>query len=1490
MCNIIFLVMKRKIAAILTLGTIAVLYGSYYIGIPLLTNNSKFESFLENRIYAQSGIKIDFIKPRFRAGVIPSLIFKADGVNVINPDGTNSLEVKNPYLSIKLLPLLYKNVSVSKLQADSVLANLRYGKDKNFYIGQYPIKFGQQPIFTLRCIAMNISQYAVNLDDEVQNKKLKIDGNSFVVHKYKKDKRLKFSVDSNLYAGGDISSLVADVDVALPITKIKEDNLKVDIALKNLDLADFSEYANTLSKGEIVSLRGKIDLYSNTDNVQGHKNIKSDLMIDKLGIFLKDNVESIYCDYPLVISNDVNVINDGVKINNLKLITKGIDLFLSGGVYKTNAKFPNLDLKATVNNAEGKYLLPLFPGFKDLNPDFDFHKLKENYVSGKATGNMEIKGEANYPHLGGSILLTDVLINRPIKGAPQNGIVKLMFKDHTMNLDVHVMTAPAEFVDVKGSFKLFKERYSDITVKTTNKIDLVEAKRVLMPLRDVFKFELGPVPILDVPAGTGNANFRIAGTRTEPHAWGSINFNNGVASFITINNMVAKNIAGWVKFNGEDVTFKTTSLTLNNLPVDVNGKCSMRGDVTVDIKGDNQNSADLLKIVNTSPILGELQHMLAPITSGSGKTKLKMTIFGHVDRGVMPVFNKDLFARGSIEFVNNVMTFFPQKVPVSNINGIVNFDKKDGNFKIDANLVNSTISTNGVIKNNILTANAYSNRFNAGDGWKIARLFYGNRILPVPGINTVNTSFSGHYKGIINIDRFDYSKIIAKGKVYNNYGSKSPIIVNNSDFNIKNGHVHISPIRGVMKGNPFNMQVDIDHLMTPKQVYNGTFSMKKFDMAALNGLSIPEIPQFKDLSNFNGTVDIASKIINNNIRLYTQINNTEFVYNPKNLKIKIADGTVLYDKDDVNLNRINAHLGEMPVFLNGKISNISSDNPNMNLYVNAKPSQEFFDQFINAKSVYPIKLKGDIIVSSKLQGPVSGLYSKTNLKLDENSSVYYMGATVGDLTGAVNIYADCLSGKDWVKINNFKYDKIVTSQNGKKFPNSQLTASGGIKFAGTNNLKFTDFRVKTHTPTDAKIFNIIFRKPFIKQGVFMADMLINGDMLAPKITGNLDVTGIDVPVVDATVKDVKFLFKPDNIHINSNSLIMDNKMVLDAVMQNRLVSPYIFNDVKLHFNKLDLNVISDAMQNYDANLYKQNLGVEQGTKSMPATDVIVKSGTVTADIIRMQQLDAKDFIANFTINKNKIAKVKNYSIKLVDGTLFGNGEYDIKNKKLKLVTEMKGVNAQNLADNLFNLKSQCYGAMSGKLSIQCFGSNQEECLKSMKGNGKFDIIDGRMPKLGSLEYLLKATNIVSSGITRISINNIIDLITPLKTGNFKSIKGHFDINKGIVENLEIFSKGQDLNLYLSGSYNIETYIANMEVYGTLSNNLTSVFGKLKNFSLNTLLNTIPFLNNTEYSPEVAEKIKKVPSDSSSSVARIFAVIIDGDINGLSYVKSFKWVK
>lgn len=133
---------------------------------------------------------------------------------------------------------------------------------------------------------------------------------------------------------------------------------------------------------------------------------------------------------------------------------------------------------------------------------------------------------------------------------------------------------------------------------------------------------------------------------------------------------------------------------------------------------------------------------------------------------------------------------------------------------------------------------------------------------------------------------------------------------------------------------------------------------------------------------------------------------------------------------------------------------------------------------------------------------------------------------------------------------------------------------------------------------------------------------------------------------------------------------------------------------------------------------------------------------------------------------------------------------------------------------------------------------------------------GRMPKLGSLEYLLKASNLVTGGITGLSINGIIDLITPLKTGEFESISGDYTVSDGIAQNINIYSKGRDLNIYVSGAYNIVTSIAEMHVFGSISNNITTVFGKLKNASLNTLLNTIPFLNKNELSPELLSEVEK----------------------------------
>ena len=212
-----------------------------------------------------------------------------------------------------------------------------------------------------------------------------------------------------------------------------------------------------------------------------------------------------------------------------------------------------------------------------------------------------------------------------------------------------------------------------------------------------------------------------------------------------------------------------------------------------------------------------------------------------------------------------------------------------------------------------------------------------------------------------------------------------------------------------------------------------------------------------------------------------------------------------------------------------------------------------------------------------------------------------------------------------------------------------------------------------------------------------------------------------------------------------------------------------------------------------------------------------------------------------------------------------------------------------MSEALFDLKGQVYGSVDGGFILSCNGQSHNRCFQTLDGSGTFKIADGRMPKLGSLEYLLKAGNLIKGGFTGLSINSIIDLITPLKTGSFESISGEMNISNGVADKIEIYSNGNDLNMYMTGSYNLVTSIADMKIYGSLSKNITTVFGKIKNASLNTLFNTIPGINSSN--EKLPEDINKIPDiNNVTDIYRIFAVDINGDINGENYVRSFKWVK
>lgn len=634
---------------------------------------------------------------------------------------------------------------------------------------------------------------------------------------------------------------------------------------------------------------------------------------------------------------------------------------------------------------------------------------------------------------------------------------------------------------------------------------------------------------------------------------------------------------------------------------------------------------------------------------------------------------------------------------------------------------------------------------------------------------------------------------------------------------------------------------------------------------------------------------IKGKIKNNILNLKFKPDGVAFMYS--NIPVKIFSGNIELNNDKLTLYKVNAILDSMPVLIDGMITDIFKK-PNFNLYVNSKPTQKFIEKYLNKNTTYPLKIKGDIIYSSRIHGTKDAFNAKTEINMQEDSNIYYMGATLGDANNPIRIFLDSNVYKSAtgssIIVNNFQYDKLISSQNDKEFVSPQLNAKGQINL-NKSDITFRNFKVKTINPTDAKVFNLLFKKAMVKQGMFTSNVMLNGPITTPKMLGFLNFTGIDIPLVDTTIKDISFDFDDKDIDIKSKGEIFSNKIIVLANMQNKLSSPYVINNADIYLGNLDINELVKSVNKLqvDADMNK----LSEPTPNIDITSLIIKNAKLKADSVFVKNTYAKNLAAKFSLNENLLFSLDDFKFDVADGKVNGNFDYNLLNSRSELELHVDSVNANSIAETLFDLPNQIFGSLTGRVDLECNGKTHKTCMDTLSGTGNFRVVDGRMPKLGSLEYLLKAANLVKSGVTGITLNSVLNLVTPLKTGQFENINGNFAIKSGLANSIQIFSKGQDLSVFLTGTYNFSTLVADLQVYGRVSKKISSSLGVIGNTSLNSLFNAIPGLNLEESNKtDFIKNINKIPGfELSDKAYRIFSAEIYGDINGENYVQSFKWI-
>ena len=1497
--------MRAKWKIITLTGFALVLSAGYIWGVPAAVNLPKHKTEIEQKIYQTSGYRVKLGQAKLSMGGFPSIWVKSDNISVVNKDGSKALSIDNPKVKLKLFPLIFKKIEIARIFADKETANFVFSKDKKFYLGDTPIKIETpNSKFTLSKVNLDIGEYKLNLDDKLNNKKLALNGDYLKNAKFVLDDKIQFSTKGNFMVEDKATPYFADIELDLPLDRFNDDKLKIKGRIKDFDLSSISSYAPVLTKGVIQELKGSLNFDADTKVTKyGHKLVNASLWTTGLEVIGVDKPSRVIYHDKLAINTNFETIADGVNFKNTALESKDFKISLDGKIASSGKKIPVLDLKIGIRPAKLQDIVKVLPWFRALPPEMDFYKFKEATLWGKGEGHLHIVGNGEMPDVFGKIKLRNMhLVNKHLL-RPEGGKTDLDFVGQIMKINVFVPITKKETVSVKGIAKIDGSKYSELDIKSTGNVRLETAKTVLMPLHQMLKFKLGPVPVMEA-TGFGSINLRSAGKKVDPHLFGNLKFWNGNAHFTQIHNLELINAKGEVLFDDRKVTFKTETGTINGRPAKINGKCSVFGDMEVQAETKGQKIPDMIKVIETSPDMAEVQKAVKPFTKPDGIGDLYLTIYGKVKDDVTEIkFNEDLFAKGKVVLHNATTVLQNTYIPFKNVNGVVNFDKQDADYDITGFLNDSKVHVKGTAQNMSMDLVATSDKFKLINLWDAMKP---NMFVPFKkDLGELEVAFTGKYKGVADASNLDYDKIIVDGKILPNMSSSNPIKTNGGDFNVRHSVLNVKGLKGIFNGNPFTLSFIGTDIYNYMKIKDAVFNFENFNIASLSDMKDqlllpPEYKKVLDgIKDFQGNVNIKGNIKNGGIYSDTDLKNISFRYEPFDAAVNILSGKANMRGDNLYLSRVNTKVSSMPVYLNGNIANIMQ-NPNLNLYVSGKLNQEFFDKFVNAKSVYPVKLKGDANFNSKLSGTLDAIHANSTLNVKENSSIYYMGATLagapsgatdidGIATNPVSIHADTVLTPNRIKINAFDYIQTITSQNKRTSHQKQLSMSGAVSLLKNNILKFENLKIKTFEPTDAKIFNIILKKPTIKQGIFMTDMVVNGTSLAPYALGTLNISSIDIPILDSTIRDIDIDMQKDYINLNAKGVILTNDITTYAKIVNKTTPPYIIEDFNIKTDLLDLNVIANTFNDYDTNKLKDR-HESSNTMTIYPDQVIIKNGLIRADKILIKKAQATDFNAKVTMGNDHILHIDKYDFDLANGTVDGDITANLSTMEANATMNIKDADAEIISENFFDMPGQMYGLVTGDMRMSCKGSNSVECLNTLSGDGSFKVKDGKMPKLGSLEYLLKAANLVTGGITGVSVNGIIDLITPLKTGNFSQISGDVKVENGVADKINVYSEGKELNMYMTGSYNLSTLVADMQVYGSLSKNFSTLLGRIGNASLNRLLNRIPGININDINPESTSNINKIPNFNKENAVRVFKAEIFGDINGSNYVKSFKWIK
>ncbi len=1481
----------------------------YLFAVPVTVNKFLQTNYFKNHINSNSNLHITYKSPVFKTHILPFVSLHLDELK-INNNSEDVISAHNIDLKLSLLKLFIKKINFQNINADNI--NIIVIRDKNgsFNFNKIFKKTDNSTFkFSYKNLKSDIKNYQITCNDNKYNKTVNINGNN--LNFIEKNKKLSIKTTGDIISGNKKSSYDINLLTKYPIKKeeLNKTVIKGNCFIYDIDTEIFLPYLQIIFPDKnIKTLKGMIEYLQisayendkNTNNIVINTKFK-DILFDKTD--WKNNIQAKGENQ---LSLDAELTPDLIIINSFGYEAENIDIKALGEI--SLSKKPKLNLNIKVKDSKAENIASLLP--PTLVPQYmTIEKIKTYGVYGDIEGEVNVNGEIPQPDITGYVKGRNIHVLDKSIHKLHKGTVDITFNKRILNMNITVDMFNKQRADIKGYVYMFRDGINNVSIKTTKNIDFPLAQKIVVPISKVFNFQLGPIPEMNIKSGKGVIDVNIKGSIDFVNIFGYSAFNNVRLTYNGLFGEIYKG-KGRLDFKDDIVSFKSERAYVKNNSLDVSGKVKINDNLDFNIRSNNANAVDIIEIINKSELLKDVKAGIAVITEASGpvnlfvnmKAKIVPVPFGQPPLPPEEAF-EDMKVTGYIDLINNTCFLQGFYTPVEYLKGKTDFTETTVNLNnIEGYSGTSKININGKIITDIKTK--------------------------IPDIDITVTSDSVNLKDTIKFltqsylypnnypDLSSFYNIASKHDLYFKYKAKSIDFITNKAYAVmnfikddtqdilksehgkitmENSEVKIEDVKANLYDSIISVSGNVKRIDTLNPLYNLKISSDNFNFAKLNSIEQSDLINenikdiFSNFIEFKGFADIDINLVKNVLNGEIKFSQFGFKESKTKIPINFDDFKVEMHNNKIKIDNMTALISDMPLFADIEISDINK-NPKINGYFTSKITDNFIKNYLPKSISDKLTIIGDVNLSSYITGTKDNFNIQPKLSLHKEADILFNGTNIGEISDEREFIGNINIKDKFINVVKMEYIKYITSQNNKIYPILFATMNGKFNIDENNIIIADEVSLKTDKNLSARLLNLIIGSPIFKQGALNCDLKYTFDKITKsvKILGSLNCRNIDIPLFDTIVKHIQINADDKDIKLNVFGFITDGKITIDSSIENNISKVPKIKFLNIYADQIDNNKLLEEFYKT-----RQAINTNKQTGNIQLPELKIETGSLEIKKINIKSLVANNFKSNFSINEEGIFSADDINVEVGQGNISGNMFFDLNNTNLEGVFELKDVDSNYVAETLFEGEDQIFGKANGKVILSTKGLKHDEIIENLSGFIYFDIVDGKMPKLGSLEYLLRASNIIKSGLTGLTLNSILEILNLVKTGYFSDINGSCSIENGVAKNIQIFSTGENLSLYIKGEYDIAHTHANMEILGKLSKRISTIFGAIGNTSLNTFFKLIPGISFLDFGrKDIIEDVEKIPSFTHGEYdSRTFQAIINGNINNKTgYVQSFKWVK